>query len=434
MLSSRTWRTSPSHPRAAGRSTSASTPGPCRTTDSISPDHYSLEQDAIFRKTWLNVGRVEQLPRKGSYFTKELDAANTSVVLVRDMEDEVRAFHNMCRHRGNKLVWNDYPRRGDQRGLPPVHLQVPRVALRPRGPAHLHPAGGRVLRRGQGRLRPGARQRRRLGGVHLRELRSRRGAVEGLPGPAGVGHRGLPVPPHDAEAHVPGGDRRQLEAVHRRLHGVLPRTRSAREAVGGRGVPQAAGLRLRGPGVRRGRRSLAGLVVGRHVPAQGPQHGQAHRAGPAQRPVRRLGRPRHRRAARGPQPRPAPGVGRGLVPLLPQLHAADLEAELVPHVPLLADLVQHPHLRVRRSTSCPRRTPTSGCSRSWPSSPSRSTASRTATPWRRRRRCSSRAPSPSSRSATRRCCSGTSTPPPAATWPSTSAGQSATAVRISAAS
>ncbi len=25
------------------------------------------------------------------------------------MEGEVRAFHNMCRHRGNKLVWNDFP-------------------------------------------------------------------------------------------------------------------------------------------------------------------------------------------------------------------------------------------------------------------------------------------------------------------------------------
>src|SRR4029079_3680029 len=59
--------------------------------------------------TWLNVGRVEQLPRAGSYFTRELDAARTSVVIVRDTEGEVRAFHNMCRHRGNKLVWSDYP-------------------------------------------------------------------------------------------------------------------------------------------------------------------------------------------------------------------------------------------------------------------------------------------------------------------------------------
>jgi phenylpropionate dioxygenase-like ring-hydroxylating dioxygenase large terminal subunit len=84
--------------------------GPVSYEDSISPDHYELERDAIFRRTWLNVGRVEQLPRTGSYFTRELDAARTSVVIVRGTDGEVRAFHNMCRHRGNKLVWNDYPR------------------------------------------------------------------------------------------------------------------------------------------------------------------------------------------------------------------------------------------------------------------------------------------------------------------------------------
>ena len=67
------------------------------------------ERDAIFRKTWLNVGRVEQVPKTGSYFTKELDAARTSVVVVRGKDGEVRAFHNICRHRGNKLVWNDFP-------------------------------------------------------------------------------------------------------------------------------------------------------------------------------------------------------------------------------------------------------------------------------------------------------------------------------------
>ena len=88
--------------------------GPVSYEDSISPEHYELERDAIFRTTWLNVGRVEQLPRTGSYFTKELDAARTSVVVVRGTDGEVRAFHNICRHRGNKLVWNDYPARGDR--------------------------------------------------------------------------------------------------------------------------------------------------------------------------------------------------------------------------------------------------------------------------------------------------------------------------------
>jgi len=77
--------------------------------DSISPEYYEAEREAIFKRTWLNVGRVEQLPRKGTYFTKELDAAYTSVIVVKGMDDSVRAFHNICRHRGNKLVWQDFP-------------------------------------------------------------------------------------------------------------------------------------------------------------------------------------------------------------------------------------------------------------------------------------------------------------------------------------
>jgi phenylpropionate dioxygenase-like ring-hydroxylating dioxygenase large terminal subunit len=84
--------------------------GPVSYEDSISPAHYELERDAIFRRTWLNVGRVEQLPRTGAYFTRELDVARTSIIVVRDKDGGVRAFHNICRHRGNKLVWNDDPR------------------------------------------------------------------------------------------------------------------------------------------------------------------------------------------------------------------------------------------------------------------------------------------------------------------------------------
>ena len=53
---------------------------------------------------------MEQLPRTGSYFTKELAVAKTSVVVVKGKDGEIRAFYNMCRHRGNKLVWNDYPK------------------------------------------------------------------------------------------------------------------------------------------------------------------------------------------------------------------------------------------------------------------------------------------------------------------------------------
>ena len=61
--------------REAGRSTTPSLgTGPVNYEDSISPEYYELERKAIFNRTWLNVGRVEQVPRVGRYFTKELSA------------------------------------------------------------------------------------------------------------------------------------------------------------------------------------------------------------------------------------------------------------------------------------------------------------------------------------------------------------------------
>jgi phenylpropionate dioxygenase-like ring-hydroxylating dioxygenase large terminal subunit len=82
---------------------------PVDYTDSIDPAYYEAERAAIFRRTWLNVGRVERLPRTGSYFTRELTVVGTSLVIVKGADGEVRAFHNICRHRGNNLVWNDFP-------------------------------------------------------------------------------------------------------------------------------------------------------------------------------------------------------------------------------------------------------------------------------------------------------------------------------------
>ena len=82
--------------------------------DCVSAEFYELERDAIFRRAWLNVGRAEQLPKVGSYFTKNIEIANASVIIVRDRDGTVRAFHNVCRHRGNRLVWDDFPREETQ--------------------------------------------------------------------------------------------------------------------------------------------------------------------------------------------------------------------------------------------------------------------------------------------------------------------------------
>jgi len=83
--------------------------GPVSHVDSISPEFAALEREAIFRRTWLQVGRVEQLAREGSYFTKDVAVARTSILVVRGADGVIRAFHNTCRHRGNRLVWNDLP-------------------------------------------------------------------------------------------------------------------------------------------------------------------------------------------------------------------------------------------------------------------------------------------------------------------------------------
>jgi nitrite reductase/ring-hydroxylating ferredoxin subunit len=84
--------------------------GPISFDDCVSEEFYELERRAIFERAWLNVGRVEDAPRVGSHFTKNIDIANASIIVVRGDDEQIRAFHNVCRHRGNRLVWNEFPR------------------------------------------------------------------------------------------------------------------------------------------------------------------------------------------------------------------------------------------------------------------------------------------------------------------------------------
>ncbi len=63
------------------------------------PDVLRLERERIFRSTWQYAGRADQVAEPGSFFT--CDAAGVPVVVVRDKEGSVRAFLNVCRHRGS---------------------------------------------------------------------------------------------------------------------------------------------------------------------------------------------------------------------------------------------------------------------------------------------------------------------------------------------
>jgi phenylpropionate dioxygenase-like ring-hydroxylating dioxygenase large terminal subunit len=80
--------------------------GPISFRDSTSPEFYELEREAVFKRAWLNVGRVEETSGLGSFITKGIEAANAAIIVVRGHDDRIRAFHNQCRHRGTVLVPN----------------------------------------------------------------------------------------------------------------------------------------------------------------------------------------------------------------------------------------------------------------------------------------------------------------------------------------
>ena len=60
------------------------------------------ERERIFRRTWQLVCHVSELPASGSHYVFEL--LGDSILIVRDEADEIHAFHNVCRHRGSRLV------------------------------------------------------------------------------------------------------------------------------------------------------------------------------------------------------------------------------------------------------------------------------------------------------------------------------------------
>jgi len=45
---------------------------PVSTEPYLSEEYFELEKKAVFKSSWLNVGRVEQIPEGGDYFTKEI--------------------------------------------------------------------------------------------------------------------------------------------------------------------------------------------------------------------------------------------------------------------------------------------------------------------------------------------------------------------------
>lgn len=67
-------------------------------------DWYELERKAVFLRNWIEIGHVCELPEPGSFIRRDLEFAAASLLIVRGKDGAVRAFHNVCTHRGTQLV------------------------------------------------------------------------------------------------------------------------------------------------------------------------------------------------------------------------------------------------------------------------------------------------------------------------------------------
>ena len=67
----------------------------------VSPEVFDQEQEKIFAGQWVLVGHESEVAKAGDYFLR--DVSGESLIIARDKRGEVRAFYNVCRHRGTRL-------------------------------------------------------------------------------------------------------------------------------------------------------------------------------------------------------------------------------------------------------------------------------------------------------------------------------------------
>ena len=64
-------------------------------------DVLDLELDRIHARSWNCVGRASALAQPGDYMLR--DVAGESIIVLRDRSHTIRAFFNICRHRGTRI-------------------------------------------------------------------------------------------------------------------------------------------------------------------------------------------------------------------------------------------------------------------------------------------------------------------------------------------
>ena len=83
------------------------------------PQHYERELEVFWYGMWVMAGREEEVPEPRDY--KVLKIGTQSIVILRDLDGQLHAFHNTCRHRGSILCTEEQGRLPGRRLVCPYH-------------------------------------------------------------------------------------------------------------------------------------------------------------------------------------------------------------------------------------------------------------------------------------------------------------------------
>ncbi|MEO6213130.1 MAG: Rieske (2Fe-2S) protein, partial [Vicinamibacterales bacterium] len=67
----------------------------------VDETYFRREMESLYARMWICAGRVEQIALPGQFIVREL--LGESVILTTNGGGQVKAFYNVCRHRGTKL-------------------------------------------------------------------------------------------------------------------------------------------------------------------------------------------------------------------------------------------------------------------------------------------------------------------------------------------
>ena len=104
-----------------------------------SAEIFAAERQAVFGRLWNCVGRTARLARPGDYLVAAI--AEESIIVVRGRDGVVRAFFNVCRHRGTRLCSDEAGRFGDVIRCP-YHGWTYGIDGRLLGAPHMHDVDG----------------------------------------------------------------------------------------------------------------------------------------------------------------------------------------------------------------------------------------------------------------------------------------------------